>query len=78
MLPCSPPPCAALPVQDEGQRAKTGLSAAKLELDARPLLAEHIGKAMGGNQKVGLAAALLEVRFIIAQASLHCSLLTPC
>ena len=50
-----------LDAQDEGQRAKTGLAASKLELDARPLLAETVGKALAANQRVGLAAALLEV-----------------
>jgi hypothetical protein len=54
-------PGKAATAQDEGQRAKTGLAASKLELDARPLQAETVGRALAANQKVGLAAALLEV-----------------
>lgn len=40
---------------------KVGLTAAKLELDARPLNETFLGTALRGNQFFGLTAALLEV-----------------
>ena len=46
----------------ESRSQKVGLTAAKLELDARPLCDTIFGAALRGNQFFGLAAALLEVR----------------
>ena len=49
-------------VQDvEGRSQKVGLTAAKLELDARPLNESIMGAALRTNQFFGLTAALLEV-----------------
>ncbi len=49
-------------LQDEAQRSKTGLAASKLQLDARPMQADILGRALAGNQKIGLATALLQAR----------------
>ena len=49
-------------VQDiESRSQKVGLTAAKLELDARPLNESIMGAALRTNQFFGLTAALLEV-----------------
>ena len=49
-------------VQDvEGRSQKVGLTAAKLELDARPLNESIMRAALRTNQFFGLTAALLEV-----------------
>ena len=44
---------------------KVGLTAAKLELDARPLNDTFLGTALRGNQFFGLTAALLEVGYAL-------------
>lgn len=46
----------------EGRSQKVGLTAAKLELDARPLNDSIMGAALRSNQFFGLTAALLKVR----------------
>ena len=46
----------------ESRSQKVGLTAAKLELDARPLNDSIMGAALRSNQFFGLTAALLEVR----------------
>ena len=46
----------------DSRSQKVGLTAAKLELDARPLCDTTFGAALRSNQFFGLAAALLEVR----------------
>ena len=45
----------------ESRSQKVGLTAAKLELDARPLNESVMGAALRTNQFFGLTAALLEV-----------------
>ena len=58
-------------VQDvEGRSQKVGLTAAKLELDARPLNASIMGAALRTNQFFGLTAALLEVSCLCRHVSL--------
>ena len=49
-------------LQDEGQRSKTGLAASKMQLDAKPMQADILGRALAGNQKIGVATALLQAR----------------
>jgi hypothetical protein len=44
---------------------KVGLTAAKLELDARPLNETFLGTALHGNQFFGVTAALLEVGYAL-------------
>ena len=46
----------------EARSQKVGLTAAKVELDARPLNEATLGAALRSNQFFGLTAALLEVR----------------
>ena len=46
----------------EARSQKVGLTAAKVELDARPLNEAILGASLRGNQFFGLTAALLEVR----------------
>lgn len=49
-------------MQDEAARSKVGLTAAKMELDARALSTEILAPALATNHKLGLAAGLLQVR----------------
>lgn len=48
-------------VQDEASRSKVGLTAGKMELDARMYIADILGPALAANHKLGLAAGLLQV-----------------
>ena len=48
----------------ESRSQKVGLTAAKLELDARPLNDSIRGAALRSNQFFGLTAALLKVRYL--------------
>ncbi|KAK9917111.1 hypothetical protein WJX75_001006 [Coccomyxa subellipsoidea] len=47
--------------KDEAARSKVGLTAAKMELDARALSTEILAPALATNHKLGLAAGLLQV-----------------
>lgn len=47
--------------QDEASRSKVGLTAGKMELDARLYIADILGPALAANHKLGLAAGLLQV-----------------
>ncbi len=48
-------------IQDEAARSKVGLTAAKMDLDARALNNDILAPALAANHKLGLAAGLLQV-----------------
>ena len=56
--------------QDEASRSKVGLTAGKMELDARLYIADILGPALAANHKLGLATGLLQVR---TSMPAHCS-----